>query len=161
MSTQFATAATRPDRGSLVGIWIAQALLALTLSVVATMKIMIPPPDLSLPSHRSAVPGLEGNINGIALAAVIDPSDADTLYVGTLWDGVFKTTDGGASWSKAGLSNTSIFSLVIDSTNPTTLYAGGNGVFKSVDGGASWAAIDSGLTELNATVSLVMDPTDP
>ncbi len=145
MSTQFAAVATRPGRGSLGAIWIAQALLALTLSVMGAVKIMIPPPDLSLSLHQSAVPGPESSI---ALAVAIDPLDVDTLYVGTLWDGIFKTTDGGTSWINAGLSHTSVFSLVIDPTNPATLYAGGNGVFKSVDSARSWTSIDSGLTEL-------------
>jgi len=71
-------------------------------------------------------------------ALALDSQTPTTLYAGT--GGVFKSTDGGTSWSPAntGLPNTSIFTLAIDPTTSTTLYAGmRSGVFKSVDGGGS------------------------
>jgi hypothetical protein len=50
------------------------------------------------------------------------------VYAGT-GGGVFKSTDGGASWSalNVGLTNRSVFSLAIRATTPTTIYAGTNG----------------------------------
>jgi len=49
---------------------------------------------------------------------------------------VFKSTDGGASWSaiNSGLTNIRVRALAIDPANPTTLYAGtdGSSVFKTV-----------------------------
>jgi photosystem II stability/assembly factor-like uncharacterized protein len=78
-------------------------------------------------------------------ALVIDPLNPATLYVGARIAGVFKSTDGGASWTSAnsGLpasQGVSIGPLVIDPLNPATLYAGTSnaGVFKSADGGATW-----------------------
>ena len=66
--------------------------------------------------------------------------------------GVFKSTNGGRSWtainagltSAYGLSAPSIFALAIDPSAPATLYASTytGGVFKSTDGGGSWSAID-------------------
>src|SRR3989449_3553889 len=76
-------------------------------------------------------------------ALAIDPLTPTTLYAGTS-GGVFKSTDGGASWSASGLINVS--ALAIDPLTPTTLYAGTSvfgGVFKSTDGGVSWNATGS------------------
>jgi hypothetical protein len=49
-----------------------------------------------------------------------------TLYAGTGGAGVFKSTDGGTTWSAAGLSGNRVFALAIDPTTPSTLYAGTN-----------------------------------
>src|SRR4029434_5599529 len=109
---------------------------------------------------------------------VMDPSDSRSLYLaeGEDEDGgyvLLKSTDGGASWNgiwdfRSGLL-TGINALVIDRSNPTTLYAGlGDaspygpsrpeiGFFKSIDGGATWTNI--GLTDAAVTV-LVRDPFD-
>jgi len=93
---------------------------------------------------------------------VIDPKAPATVYAGTYDDGVFKTTDGGASWSpvNTGLTDNSVEALAIDPTAPATLYAGtrNNGVFKTTDGGASWGAVNTGLTH-NSVEALAIDPT--
>jgi photosystem II stability/assembly factor-like uncharacterized protein len=80
---------------------------------------------------------------------------------------VFKSTDGAGTWSTAdtGLPTaTSVNVLVIDTSNPTTLYAGtcdygvGNaGLFKSTDSGGSWSPANSGLTE-QYICALAIDP---
>src|SRR5262245_5651597 len=70
----------------------------------------------------------------------IDPLPPTTLYAGTDGRDVFKSTDGGSSWS--ALNTGSPYStvagvLAVDPRTPTTLYAGtGGGVFKSTDGGS-------------------------
>ena len=84
----------------------------------------------------------------------IDPVTPTTLYAALTDDpaAVFKSTDGGSSWSASntGLTDLAVGVLIVDPTIPTTLYAGGHpgasdtGVFKSVDGGASWHT--AGLT---------------
>jgi photosystem II stability/assembly factor-like uncharacterized protein len=107
---------------------------------------------------------------------LVDPSATNTVYVcvpGALWSdsddrGVYKTTDGGQTWSKvlkgANLS-TGCSMLTMDPANPKTLYAGmwdfrrkgwtfrsggdgptapsGSGLFKSTDGGATWTELTS------------------
>jgi photosystem II stability/assembly factor-like uncharacterized protein len=90
---------------------------------------------------------------------VVDPGDANTVYVaiGALATnglpgntGVWKSTDGGATWADttAGISTVAAFSdLVMDPSNPQTLYAAVgepgrspvNSVYKTTNGGASWA----------------------
>ncbi len=104
----------------------------------------------------------------------IDPTDGDTVFVcatGHLWDaneerGVFKTTDGGASWNKVLYvdENTGCADIDLDPQDPSVLYAGmwqfrrspdfftsggpGSGFYKSTDGGENWTRLEgSGLPE--------------
>ena len=56
---------------------------------------------------------------------VIDPVTPSTLYAASV--GVFKSTDGGASWVDTGLSVGNVFGLAIDPRNPSNLYAGTSG----------------------------------
>jgi photosystem II stability/assembly factor-like uncharacterized protein len=107
----------------------------------------------------------------------IDPKASATVYAATD-NGVYKSGNGGASWKavNSGLPCSDcysgdyygVFSLAIDPTTPTTLYAamqyyGGNqngGVYKSTNGGAGWKAVNTGLTN-QGVYSLAMDPTTP
>jgi len=99
-------------------------------------------------------------------ALAIDATTPGTLYAGNS-GGVFKSTDGGNTWSvtNTGLPETSYVSaLALDPTTPGTLYAGGDaisGVFKSTDGGGTWSAADAGLPETAYVSVLVLDPTTP
>src|SRR5437660_1367245 len=61
--------------------------------------------------------------------------------------GLFKSTNGGASWNEiGGAASGSIQYVAIDSTNANVIYGGGDGIFKSTDGGASWETLNEGLT---------------
>ncbi|HEX9793814.1 MAG TPA: hypothetical protein VGC54_07490 [Planctomycetota bacterium] len=99
--------------------------------------------------------------------------------------GVFRSLDGGASWThlQNGLPNLSATDLAIDPASPNVLYAGigrifgsaQNGVYKSTDGGASWAKLGLGLPtgtlgRVNLAVApsqtariyaLIVEPSDP
>ena len=102
---------------------------------------------------------------------VIHPANTNTVYVaaqGHLWGpneerGVFKTTDGGKTWSKVLFINadTGVTDLVMDPQNPDTLYAAayqrrrsafgfngggpGSGIYRTTDGGATWKKLSNGL----------------
>jgi len=69
----------------------------------------------------------------------IDPVAPGTLYVGPCGAGVYKSTNGGASWTPAvnGLTDPNVSDLAIDPVTPTILYAGtsSGGVFRSTNGG--------------------------
>ena len=96
---------------------------------------------------------------------VIHPTNPNIVYVaalGHLWGtnaerGVYKTTDGGTTWSRILFvdDTTGATDLVLDPARPETVYAamwhrvrlggshmegagGGSGLYKSVDGGRSW-----------------------
>jgi photosystem II stability/assembly factor-like uncharacterized protein len=105
---------------------------------------------------------------------IVHPTNPDIVYVaasGHEWTdnenrGVFKTVDGGRTWKKVlyRSSRTGAIDLVIDPTNPNTLYAamwqrirrkwsdprvepgyGEGGIWKSTDAGQSWAEVNIGL----------------
>src|SRR5207244_10968909 len=79
-------------------------------------------------------------------------------------NGVFKTTNGGGSWTavNTGLTNFQVTALAIDPQTPATVYAGtANGVFKSTDGGMSWSAVNTGLNNYLYVFTLAIDPQTP
>jgi hypothetical protein len=99
---------------------------------------------------------------GIISALALDPLTPTTLYAGT--DGIFKSTDGGATWQAAstGLTNNlDVLTLAIDPATSTTLYAGAAGVFKSIDGGATWHGASTGLPTTLAVLTLATAFTAP
>jgi len=112
---------------------------------------------------------------------IVDPTATNTVFVcvpGKLWSdsderGVYKTTDGGKTWTKVlkgGNLSTGCSMLSMDPSNPKTLYAGmwdfrrkgwtfrsggdsatapsASGLFKSIDGGATWSELPAGSAGL-------------
>lgn len=92
-----------------------------------------------------------GRVNTIA----IDPTDSNTLYIGAAEGGVWKSTNGGASWNPLtdGQPSLANGAIALDPSNPQTVYVGtgeenfaidsyyGAGILKSTNGGASWKNI--------------------
>jgi photosystem II stability/assembly factor-like uncharacterized protein len=80
------------------------------------------------------------------------PSDPKIAYAGAAGGGVFRTTDGGASWTPLtdDLPNLAIGAIAVAPSAPSVIYAGtgeggppdaflpGIGLVKSTDGGATW-----------------------
>jgi photosystem II stability/assembly factor-like uncharacterized protein len=117
-------------------------------------------------------------------ALAVDRTTPGTLYAAMGLDnvsgGVFKSTDGGSSWSATtnadlpGTFGIYVAALAIDPTAPDTLYAGtvGGGLFKSTNAGGTWSAsgclgppdtCTAGLPVLTfaALLTLAVDPTTP
>ncbi|MCP4450454.1 MAG: glycosyl hydrolase, partial [Planctomycetes bacterium] len=93
---------------------------------------------------------------------VVDPRDSNVVWLGTgenthnrstSWgNGVFKSTDAGATWTQVGLSDSQkIQSILIDPRDSDVVYvaaagplwkAGGDrGLYKTVDGGRTWVRV--------------------
>jgi photosystem II stability/assembly factor-like uncharacterized protein len=107
-------------------------------------------------------PGPGGAIPSLS----IDPQDSRIIYAGVAARGVYKSTDGGRTWSAKNngitdLNTSSQAKLPIDPTNPNILYFGTNdgGVFQTLDGGENWFPINTGLTNMGI-VDLTLDPND-
>ena len=76
--------------------------------------------------------------------------DPNTLYVGTFFDGIYKSENGGLNWTylNNGLTSFDIRSLAIDPNNDDILYVGtasGEGIYKTLDGGANFEVANDGL----------------
>jgi photosystem II stability/assembly factor-like uncharacterized protein len=92
----------------------------------------------------------------------LDPNDPNVVWVGTgennnqrsvaYGDGVYKSEDGGASWTNAGLkASEHIGMIAIDPRDSNVVYAaaygplwspgGDRGIYKTTDGGKTWTAV--------------------
>lgn len=90
-----------------------------------------------------------GPDGGDARSFAVDPGNPQHLYLGTLMSWIYQSTDGGSSWkrlAKLGKADDLVVdSLLVDSSDPKTLFAGvwqvdrpAGGVYISHDGGATW-----------------------
>jgi hypothetical protein len=119
------------------------------------------------------------SVNSIGTVTV-DQRAPQTVWIGTGeatnrqssgWgDGVYKSTDGGATWINMGLRNTMrIARIVVDPTNSDIVYVASpghlwgpnaeRGLFKTVDGGKTWTSILS-RDENTGGVDVALDPSD-
>ena len=74
-------------------------------------------------------------------------ADNAGLYGGTRYNGVFRSTDDGATWIRTGLATGQVFTLMVTGSS---VYAGTNeGAFRSDDEGVTWVSLNEGLTNLH------------
>ena len=91
----------------------------------------------------------------------VDPFAPDTVYAATL-AGLYKTTNGAASWVRIGesLQDQMIVAMVLDRTRAGVIYlAGRDGIHRSEDGGLNWTPLNDGFTTTNIR-SLAQSATD-
>lgn len=99
----------------------------------------------------------------------VHPRNPRILWAGTYDGGVFKSVDGGSSWSPAsrGLDRLNVQALAVAPSNPSILYAASGGRFyRSSNGGQSWTVRLPcgdlpGCLPLQVVLELVVDPRDP
>lgn len=113
-------------------------------------------------------------------AIAIAPSDPNVIYVGTgekdlredltYGTGVYRSTDGGQSWSSLGLRETHQISQIrIDPRDPDRVFVAAmghafgpnaeRGVFRTTDGGKSWQRVLF-VDDSTGAIDLTMDPTN-
>ncbi|MCG8386230.1 MAG: glycosyl hydrolase [Cytophagales bacterium] len=111
----------------------------------------------------------------------IDPNNPNVVWVGTgennnqrsvaYGDGIYKSVDGGKSWSHMGLKNSEhIGKILVDPRNSDVIYVaaigplwsggGDRGVYKTTDGGKTWAAVLT-IDQHTGVNDIIMDPRDP
>ena len=110
-----------------------------------------------------------GTMSGRITAIDGVSGDGKTIYVGTAGGGIWKTTNGGASFKPIfDKYCMSIGAITIDPNNPNIIYAGagesnmrntvsiGDGMYKSYDGGENWTKI--GLDSTEHISKILIDP---
>jgi photosystem II stability/assembly factor-like uncharacterized protein len=89
-----------------------------------------------------------GNVGGRIRSILINPSNAQNIYVGSVGGGVWITTDGGQSWQPGDdlMANLAVCSMAMVPSSSNTIYAGtgegyyngdaiqGNGIFVTTNG---------------------------
>lgn len=111
----------------------------------------------------------------------IDPSNPHRIWLGTgenvggrhvsFGDGIYKSDNGGISWTNMGLQESEhISKIIIHPDNPEVIWVatqgplwsegGQRGVYKSKDGGQSWERIMGNDQWMGAT-DIIMDPRNP
>src|SRR5438093_5441908 len=115
-------------------------------------------------------------------AIAVDPQTPKTIWAGTgeawtrnsvsIGNGIYKSTDGGDSWTNMGLQNSErIAKIIIDPKNGNTVYACApgklwsdsedRGVYKTTDGGKSWSKILKSGNLSTGCSMISMNPQDP
>lgn len=91
------------------------------------------------------------NTGGRTRSLVIDPTDPNRMWAGSVGGGLWRSTDGGATWAPVDdfMGNLAVCCMAIH-PNPRRIYVGtgegfyngdairGRGIWRSVDGGATW-----------------------
>jgi len=121
-----------------------------------------------------------GNIGGRTRALLINPQDPNVMYAAGVSGGVWKTTNGGGSWTPIAdvIGNITVSSMAMEPGNANVIYVGtgegvivgeqdtlgdfrGAGIFKTTDGGANWTRLDGTRNENFFYVNdLVVSPND-
>ncbi len=91
----------------------------------------------------SAFPNLSQSDRSMIQRLLINPSNKNIL-LGAALDGIYRTTNGGASITK--VLNAYCHDMEWKPGDPNTVYAGGNGtIYRSTDAGATWVSIKTGV----------------
>ncbi|HEX5258018.1 MAG TPA: sialidase, partial [Sphingomicrobium sp.] len=115
-------------------------------------------------------------------AVALDPTNKQVMWVGTgeswtrnsvsVGDGVYKSTDGGETWTHMGLPATERISRIVVNPKdgnivyvcaPGALWSDSpdRGLYKTTDGGKSWSLILKGANLSTGCSSVAMDPSNP
>jgi photosystem II stability/assembly factor-like uncharacterized protein len=110
--------------------------------------------------------------SGRVIAFAVDPNDRKKFYVAVASGGVWKTVNGGTTWTPVfeNEGSFSIGAIALDPKNPSTVWVGtgeynaqrsvgyGDGVYRSDDGGKTWRNV--GLKTSEHIGRIVIDPRD-
>ena len=127
-------------------------------------------------------PVTDGKIHSSSVGSLaVAPSNPDTVYVGMgeselrgnvmQGDGLYKTTDGGKTWTHIGLEKTQAISRIrVDASNPNLVYVAAlghpygpsedRGVYRTTDGGKTWKKVLY-VNDRAGAEDLTIDPHNP
>jgi photosystem II stability/assembly factor-like uncharacterized protein len=115
-------------------------------------------------------------------AVALDPKNSKNVWVGTgeswtrnsvsVGNGIYKSGDGGETWTYVGLPNSErVAKIVVSPTSSDTVFAAvpgalwsdspERGLYKTTDGGKTWNILLKGANLSTGASALALDPTDP
>src|SRR2546427_5830567 len=115
-------------------------------------------------------------------AIALDPKNSKNVWVGTgeswtrnsvsIGDGIYKSTDGGETWTHSGLEKAErIAKIAVSPKNRDTIFAAvpgalwsdspDRGLYRTTDSGKTWNQILKGANLSTGCTSIEMDPTNP
>ena len=112
------------------------------------------------------------NIGGRITCVAVSPTNSNVILIGTPGAGMYKTTNGGTTWTPVFDNKPFLYigAIAFDPNNANIVYAGtgdpdvpftvfiGDGMYKSTDGGNTWASI--GLTSTKIINKIVVNPSN-
>src|SRR5258708_37441623 len=111
---------------------------------------------------------------GRSITSAGSSSRPNEYYFGAVGGGLWKTTDGGATWkpiTDGQIKSSSVGAVAVAESNPDVVYIGmgetelrgnimqGDGVYKSTDAGKTW--VNVGLTDTQAIARVRVHRTNP
>src|SRR6266496_1793456 len=115
-------------------------------------------------------------------AIALEPKNAKNVWVGTgeswtrnsvsIGDGIYKSTDGGETWTHSGLEKSErIAKIVVDPRSSDTVFAAvpgalwsdsaDRGLYKTTDGGKTWNQVLKGANLSTGCTDVKIDPSNP
>jgi len=122
----------------------------------------------ALPSNATSQPNGLGRVNCVTF----HPTNANVIYAGSPSGGIWKTADGGVSWSvlTSSLPSLGVSAILLHPTTENLILIGtgdrdagdapGIGVYKSTDGGSTWSISSTGMGSKTVGM-LIRHPADP
>jgi ELWxxDGT repeat protein/autotransporter-associated beta strand protein len=125
------------------------------------------------PSINGPIAG-SGAVTGRINAVAADPANVNVIYVGAAGGGVWKSADGGTTWTALTDSQSTLNTgaLAIAPSNSSIIYAGtgdgtgstqsfyGKGVLKSTDAGITWTLLGNSVFNRHNIAKVIVDPTN-
>jgi len=112
---------------------------------------------------------------GRVASIAVNPTNADHWLVGAAQGGIWKTTDGGTTWTPLTDDQVSLAmgAIAFAPSDPSIVYAGtgeaefsgdayaGAGLLKSIDGGTTWTLLAAATFAKSAFSDIKVHPADP
>jgi photosystem II stability/assembly factor-like uncharacterized protein len=124
-------------------------------------------PDLNVQSIGALARGSNGTL--WAGTGEANPPGGGLTFFG---DGIYSSTDGGATWQRRGLTDSGSFGrIAIDPTNPNRIFAAAagtvstsvsqRGIYRSTDSGATWQQVLGPPNATTGGADVAIDPSNP